>query len=741
MGGLAEPEPEDDALCPEDLDDLRIRDIRPLMPSACLIEEIAAPDVYGMITAARSQLSRAVRGADDRLIVVAGPPSTHDPAATLEYARRLKPLALQYKDELLLVVRVFLDRPDGGAGSWSGAMYDPDLDGSYAINKGFRQARQLLLDISKLGLPAGCIYLDTISPQFIADLVSWSAISERTAESKLHRELASGLSTPVGFQAAHANFNIAAEAVRASAAPHTFLSVSKQGVAGIVQTTGNRDCHTVVPASTEAEEQAACETLAALGLPARLMIDCGAGKAQVDPDVQAKAAAEVASRIASGSTHACGVLLASFLEGGRQSLAEGTAALTEGQSVTAACIDWPTTAAILQSLAAAVRQRRANPQPPAAARAESRGPTNTGLFAELGSTPATDNLRITAIRPLLPPACLLEELPAPQHTKQLVLQTRCAISAVLQGSSDRLLVLAGPHTAHDAKAAMEFAARLAAAARKHAAELLVVMALTFERPSSDAALGWKGMIHDPDLDGSYAINKGFRLARGLLLDINGLGLPTGSIFSDTITPQFIADLNSLAMVGSQAIGSRAHRELASGLSTPVGFQAAAGSSYLAVDAVRASAAPHAFLSVSKQGVAGIVETTGNRDCHAVLPATGEAEEQAVCETLQKLELPPRVVIDCGSAKGRADPEAQAQSAAEVAGRIAKGSTHVCGVMLDSFLLSGSQELKKGITPAFGMSVTTPCLDWGTTASLLDKLAAAVRDRREAAAPNKKPRTA
>ena len=358
MGGTTENVEQDSALGVDDLDDLRITNIRPLMPSACLIDEVYDPSVYDAITGARIALSRVVKGSDDRLIVVTGPSSTHDPDAALEYARQLKPLADKYSGDLIVVMRVFLDRPAGGAGSWSGAMFDPDLDGSYQINKGFRRARQLLLEISKLGLPTGCLYLDAISPQFIADLVSWSSIGERTAESKLHRELASGLSTPVGFQATKGSVSLAIDAVRASAAPHAFLSVSKQGVAGIVETTGNCDCLVVLPAIGGAEEAAACAALSELQLPARVMVDCGAGGAQVSADEQAAAAREVASRIAQGSEHVCGVLLASFLIKGQQSLAAGGASLIRGQSVTSACIDWSTTTALLETLSAAVQKRR-----------------------------------------------------------------------------------------------------------------------------------------------------------------------------------------------------------------------------------------------------------------------------------------------------------------------------------------------------------------------------------------------
>ena len=231
----------------ENVDDLRVRGIRALVPAACLIEDVNGDQaVLESVALSRREIARAVRGEDSRILVVSGPVSMHDPVATMEYARKLSVYQKKMKDELIIVMRVFLDEPTGGAGYWSGAMYDPDLDGSFQINKGFRQARQLLLDIARLGLPIGCLYCDPMSPQFIGDLVSWTGISSYSATSQLYRELASGLSTPVGFGCIGKGAiaaGLAVDAVKVAGTPHAFLSVSKQGVAGIVETTGNRDCH------------------------------------------------------------------------------------------------------------------------------------------------------------------------------------------------------------------------------------------------------------------------------------------------------------------------------------------------------------------------------------------------------------------------------------------------------------------------------------------------------------------
>ena len=743
-GKVLMSEPTDRALCLDDLDDLRIRAIRPLVPSACLIDEAPADaSVYETVTSARKSLSQAVRGLDSRLVVICGPASVHDYAATIEYAHKLRDLAERLKGELIIVMRVFLDEPAGGAGYWSGAMYDPELDGTFQINKGFKQARQLLLEINKLGLPCGCLYLDTISPQFVADLVSWSTISSRTSESFLHRELASGLSTPVGFQTVATGGDAAervVDAVRMSAAPHAFLSVSKQGVAGIVETSGNRDCHVLLPPGAEAIQRAKAK-LEALELPARVMVEC-----QSAADV-----ASIASGVSAGERHVFGCMLPSFLLGGAQLLQPGDKNRKYGMSVTSPCMDWTSTVTALEGLSAAVTARRQK-SVPTPKREESV--TNLKSFLEQDKD-LGDNLRVRRIRSLLPPACCLEELEADAEIKQLVFQTRCDISGLLHSGSDgvraddgRLLVIVGPPVVHDPKAAMEYASRLRSLAAEHADELLVVMNVSFEDTSSVPTGGWKGLINDPRLDGSLQINEGLRAARQLLLAINRLGLPTSYEYLDTITPQFVADLVSWAMVGERTCASRSHRELASGLSTPVGFQKGAPfqgkDERIAVDAVRASAAPHAFLSVSKQGVAGIVETTGNRDCHVVLPP-GDLASSLGAEgaALRGLSLPTRLMVHCCAPSGvkvSQAPAAISKAVHEVAALLGSGAPEahgLLGVLLPSFLLSGRQDMVPGQpAKAYGMSVTEPCLDWAATAEALGILADAARQRHS---PAKKPR--
>ena len=346
-------------------DDLRIRDVRPLIPPAILHEEIPVSDQASNVVAdARSTISGILAGGDDRVVAIVGPCSIHDPAAALDYARRLKPAADRVKDSLLVVMRAYFEKPRTVVG-WKGLINDPDLDGSYRINKGLRLARRLLLDINDLGLPTGSEFLDTQIPQHIADLTSWVCIGARTAESQVHRELASGLSTPVGFKnGTDGDTQVAIDAVVAARRQHWFPGVTKQGVAAILQTTGNESCHVILRGGTrtgpnyDAERVAAvCEALGRAGAPPRLMVDCSHGNSQRDPSRQAVVAADLARQIASGSAHIFGVMLESHLVAGRQDNRPGVP-LVYGQSITDACIDIAQTETILDELAGAVRQRR-----------------------------------------------------------------------------------------------------------------------------------------------------------------------------------------------------------------------------------------------------------------------------------------------------------------------------------------------------------------------------------------------
>jgi len=348
----------------------------------------------------------------------------------------------------------------------------------------------------------------------------------------------------------------------------------------------------------------------------------------------------------------------------------------------------------------------------------------------------TDDLRIRDVRPLIPPAILLEEIPLTERASNVVADARAAISAILAGEQDRLVVVAGPCSIHDPAAALEYAARLKRLADEHADTLLLVMRAYFEKPRT--VVGWKGFINDPDLDESYHINKGLRLARRLLLDVNELGTPTGSEFLDTQIPQHIADLTSWVAIGARTAESQVHRELASGLSAPVGFKNGTdGDTRVAIDGVLTARHQHWFPGVTKQGVSAILQTTGNDSCHVILRGgtrTGpnyRAEGiEAVCGTLSSRGLPPRVMVDCSHGNSGRDAKRQATVAADLADQVASGSKRIFGVMLESHLVEGRQDYTPGGPLVYGQSITDACIGMEETEGILWRLAVAVRARRE-----------
>lgn len=348
----------------KDTDDLRIRSLHPLLPPAILMEELPlGAKASEVVSEGRRQAESIVRGDDDRLLVIVGPCSIHDPAAALEYAQKLAASKERYADDLVLVMRVYFEKPRTTVG-WKGLINDPDIDGSFRINHGLRTARKLLIDVAEMGLPSGSEFLDTIVPQFTADLVTWGAIGARTTESQIHRELASGLSMPVGFKnGTDGNVQIAIDAVGASCQTHRFLSVTKQGLAAIVETNGNNCCHLILRGSNkgpnfDSESIAEATTkLRAKGLWPSVMVDCSHGNSNKDHRKQPAVADALAKQIAGGSKEIFGVMLESHLVEGNQKYKASEAA-NYGQSITDACISWEDTEPILENLASAVRQRR-----------------------------------------------------------------------------------------------------------------------------------------------------------------------------------------------------------------------------------------------------------------------------------------------------------------------------------------------------------------------------------------------
>ena len=343
-------------------DDLRIRSFTELSTPADLLRELPCSEAMSKtVASARRALHGILHGADDRLAVVIGPCSIHDPDAAMEYARRLRDVRAALADALEIVMRVYFEKPRTTVG-WKGLINDPDLDGSFKINKGLHRARGLLCEINALGLPAGCEYLDVTTPQFISDLVSWGAIGARTTESQIHREMASGLSCPVGFKnGTDGNVKIAVDAVHAAAHPHHFLAVMKDGRSAVAATRGNPDCHVILRGGTTPNYDAqsiaaASKMLAKAGLPARLMVDASHANSSKDPRNQPKVVDAIAAQIEAGGP-IIGVMVESHLVGGRQELVPG-ARLTYGQSITDGCLDWDASVAVLERLAEAVRRRR-----------------------------------------------------------------------------------------------------------------------------------------------------------------------------------------------------------------------------------------------------------------------------------------------------------------------------------------------------------------------------------------------
>lgn len=345
----------------------------------------------------------------------------------------------------------------------------------------------------------------------------------------------------------------------------------------------------------------------------------------------------------------------------------------------------------------------------------------------------TDDVRISAIKELLPPIALLERFPLNSSASDLVFETRRHIHNMLNGNDDRLLVVIGPCSIHDPDAAVEYGRKLLGQRQKHAADLEVVMRVYFEKPRT--TVGWKGLINDPYLDGSFRLNDGLRIGRKLLLDLNNLGLPAASEFLDMITPQYIGDLMSWGAIGARTTESQVHRELASGLSCPVGFKNGTdGTIKIAVDAIGAAAAPHHFLSVTKYGHSAIVATSGNEDCHIILrggkePNFSAEHVAAVKAGLAKAGLPEKIMIDFSHANSLKQFKRQLDVAEDVAGQIAVGESSVFGVMVESHLTEGRQDLVDGVAANYGQSITDACIGWEDTEALLDTLAAAVRKRR------------
>ncbi len=356
---------------------------------------------------------------------------------------------------------------------------------------------------------------------------------------------------------------------------------------------------------------------------------------------------------------------------------------------------------------------------------------------DLPSKPNTDDLRIKEIKELLSPAEIFRDLPVSVQAAQTTYGARLAIHRILHGADDRLLVVIGPCSIHDIDLAIDYARHLQAEVPRFAKELLIVMRVYFEKPRT--TIGWKGLINDPQMDNSFRINEGLRLARKLLLEINTIGLPCATEFLDTISPQYTADLISWGAIGARTTESQVHRELASGLSCPVGFKNGTdGNVRIAIDAIRAAQSPHHFLSVTKGGHSAIVSTAGNEDCHVILrggktPNYDATHVDAAAKEIASAALAGRLMVDFSHANSSKEFKRQMEVAKNVAGQLAAGEERIMGVMVESHLVEGRQNLVPGQVLDYGKSVTDACLGWEDSVSLLEILAQGVRARRLAEA--------
>jgi 3-deoxy-7-phosphoheptulonate synthase len=346
----------------------------------------------------------------------------------------------------------------------------------------------------------------------------------------------------------------------------------------------------------------------------------------------------------------------------------------------------------------------------------------------------TEDLRIVEIKEVVTPQQVHEEYPVTSAAADTVATTRQAIHNILYGQDDRLVVIVGPCSIHDVDAALDYAARLKQLRDELSKDLLIIMRVYFEKPRT--TVGWKGLINDPGLDDSYEINRGLRMARKLLLDINDSGLPAGTEFLDLITPQYVADLVSWGAIGARTTESQVHRELASGLSAPVGFKNGTdGTLSIAIDAVRAATRPHNFLSLTKQGRSAIFSTSGNDDCHIILrggkePNYDATSVAAAVTDLEQAGVTAGLMIDFSHANSRKEYQRQTEVAEDVTQQIAAGNRHIIGAMIESHINEGRQDVGSGKTLEYGKSITDACIGWDQTVTVLQQLAQAVRDRRK-----------
>lgn len=347
----------------------------------------------------------------------------------------------------------------------------------------------------------------------------------------------------------------------------------------------------------------------------------------------------------------------------------------------------------------------------------------------------TDDLRINSLRPLISPAILIEELPLTNTAAHTITQARRSAEAIVQGKDERLLVIVGPCSIHDPQAALDYGSLLKQAAEKHKDDLCIIMRVYFEKPRT--TVGWKGLINDPSLNGDFNINQGLRVARDLLIELSDQGVPCGTEFLDTIIPQFISDVVAWGAIGARTTESQIHRELTSGLSMPVGFKNGTdGNMQIACDAIKSAQHPHHFLSVTKHGIPAIVSTSGNDACHMILRGGKNETNYDSASILRAVNMlnnggiKQGVMIDCSHGNSKKDHRRQAEVTQSVCEQVSAGNESICGVMLESNLVSGKQDLTSDEPLVYGKSITDACISWDETQGLLEQLAQATQQRRQ-----------
>ena len=681
---------------------LRVASLRALQPPSCVFEELPGDmGVYGQVIDTRQAVSNMLLGADDRLLVIVGlKRGSTDEAAINLLSDALSSLARNHAAEL--VVAISADATMN---------MDPSMDGSFHINRGINQARMQVMELNRKGLPTALEFRDTITPQFFCDLLSWASVA---GQNESLQELVSGLSMPVGVRAPATGYETAIKAIETSCGPHHFLGVSAEGVCGVVKSTGNPDVIAVLGAGQG--EGATAESLSEA--------IASVHRQRPTTSIMAELGPETLSGCASIEEGVASFCKSSVCAGGSL----GTKIIGLHLRVHTENATAKTLSGVLSKLAAAVTERRRN--------RTLRRPNSAAQGTE------TDNLRIADVRPLLPPACLLEELPRDNQAAENIIKSRTAISEILHGADDRLLVLAGPAVVDDPSAALEYGARLAGLANEVSEDLLIVMTTEINDTVTPTGSQWPGLLFDPAKDGSYKINAGIRSSRELLLQLTQLGLPTALEFRETITPQFFADLLSFSSVNAQ---SETLAELVSGLSMPAGLHAHVpgtngdDDAQKATEALTAAGTARHFLGVTAHGLAGIVESTGNADCALVLGGglgNPASRAKAILEACKAEDASP-VVVSTGT--GGAIDADQITLARVVASAVASGQPAPKGVALNSYLLAGAQARGSDATAIRGLSVTAPCMDWLSTDALVRELAAAVRQRRASAGGAKRAR--